>query len=878
MLSVEPNFLLRRLNDHCQRSFYAAIGMCNAREHYEVTIDHLLHVLVEDSTADIAIILRNHDIDQSRLLKTVQASLEQCASGNRGKPELSQKILECVQESWLLASLELGLTKIRSGVLLASLLSQHGRYLLEQSLEVLSPIRSEDLRRKFFEITAGSSEEEKTKESKEHPAKKDSPSYGEDTALGRFTINFTARAKANEIDPVFGRDREIRQMIDILGRRRKNNPICVGEAGVGKTAVVEGLALRVAQGDVPDILKDVEILSLDLGRLQAGAGVKGEFENRLKSVITDVSESPKRIIMFIDEAHTLIGAGGEAGKSDAANLLKPALARGELSTIAATTWAEYKKHFETDEALARRFQPIALGEPSEEDTRQILIGLSKKYEHDHQVLMTEPGLKEAARMARRYITGRQLPDKAVDLMDTAAARVKISLTSHPAKMEDVSREIQSLQREQAACQRDSLAGHGMDSSRMQELQKTITDLESELTALEKKWLTEKEAVEHYIAIRDQVLASETPQEEKDSSELSEAKEKLQQIQGKEPLMYYEVGPDVIAKVVSDWTGIPVGKMAEVEAQSILDLPGRIKERIKGQDTAIDALGDGIRPPKAEVGNLKGPMGVFLLVGPSGVGKTETALCLADLLFGGEDFMVTINMSEFQEKHTVSRLIGAPPGYKGYGEGGVLTEAIRQRPYSVVLLDEVEKSDLAVMKIFYQVFDKGMLTDGTGRVIDFKNTIILMTSNLGSKKIMELCAKGNTPSAEELTTAIRPLLSNHFEAALLARMDIVPYYQITPEALEKITILKTQQLIDQLKTTHGIELTIEPAVIKHVVQRCTEVETGARNIDHIMKRSLLPKLSTIVLEGMTKKSMPTHLVLTRSSQGEFQFESKGIQEN
>src|SRR3972149_5555757 len=667
MIGIDIKSLLRRLNRYSTRSLEASAGLCGSRGHDEVAIEHMLLELLEYPSADIPAILKHFEVDSSRLQKALQRTLEELRSGNAGKPVFSPQLLEWVQDSWLIASIDLGLTEIRSGVLLTSLVANPARYTTGQYLDLLDPVRPDELRRKFFDITRGSSEEKSEVVSREASAK---GGRGDDSAIGRFTVDFTARARSGEIDPVFGRDREIRQMIDILARRRKNNPIVVGEAGVGKTAVVEGLALKVVQGDVPDILKNVDILCLDMGLLPAGAGVKGEFENRLKSVISEVKASPKPIVIFIDEAHTLIGAGGTAGMSDAANLLKPALARGELRTIAATTWSEYKKYFEKDAALARRFQLVKLDEPSEEDAVVILRGLREKYEASHQVYILDEASVAAAKMSSRYISGRQLPDKAVDLLDTASARVKIALTSRPDMLEDAERQIQTLGRELAAYKRDQAGGATVDLERIKEVEKEIEGKKEYIIKLEKRWKEEKEAVDKVLSIRQKIHEDISEGERKDiQKELEKAKEELLKIQGKDPLIKIEVDQDVIARVVSDWTGIPVGKMVKDEAQSILELNKRMTERIKGQDQALESIARGIRASKAGLANPSTPIGVFLFVGPSGVGKTETALCVADLLFGGERFMVTINMSEFQEKHTVSRLVGSPPGPVGYGEGG-----------------------------------------------------------------------------------------------------------------------------------------------------------------------------------------------------------------
>ncbi len=870
MIGVDVKSLLGRLNHFCKRSLEAAAGQCVSRSHYEVGSEHLLLQLLDDPKADASMALKYFEIDPSRLQKSLQRTLEGFRSGNPGRPVFSPQLLEWMQDAWLVGSVDLGLSEIRSGALLTALAGNLALYSLDGSLEMLEDIRVDELKREFFEITAGSSEE--TAAARPKPGEAGPAEAGEDTALAKFTIDFTARARDGEIDPVFGRDREIRQMIDILARRRKNNPIVVGEAGVGKTAVVEGLALRIVQDDVPGILKDVRLLSLDLGLLQAGAGVRGEFENRLKSVISEVKASPAPIILFIDEAHTLIGAGGVAGGGDAANLLKPALARGELRTVAATTWSEYKKYFEKDAALARRFQPVALEEPSEEGATVILRGLREKYEESHQVHIRDDAIVSAARMSSRYISGRQLPDKAVDLLDTAAARVKIGLSSRPGVLEDRLERVRILERERGALERDGQAGVQVDKERIRQLKKKITSEKKAFEQLEKRWKQENKAATRIIELRSQSREAKPGAETASlKKKLRQAEKQLEKAQDGEPLISLEVNPDVIARVVADWTGIPVGNMIKDEASLILELDERLGSRIKGQDHALEMLARGIGASKAGLSDPSTPIGVFLFVGPSGVGKTETALSLAETLFGGERFMVTINMSEFQEKHTVSRLIGSPPGYVGFGEGGVLTEAVRQRPYSVVLMDEVEKADPEVMNLFYQTFDKGTLADGEGRVIDFKNTVIIMTSNLASDLITSIALDQPRLSVEELTAAIRPVLSRHFRPALLARMTIVPFYPIDRESMKEIVNLKLGHLGRRLMDHHEITLEYQDDVVDQIAQRCTEVETGARNIDHMMQGSLLPRISTEILQKMAEGELPSKLKIGISKEGDFELQ-------
>ena len=732
-----------------------------------------------------------------------------------------------------------------------------GRY-----TDILKPVKRDALYAQLATVASVSIEKASREEA---PQRAESAAPAGTTAVQRYCTDFTGKARAGEIDPVFGRDREISQMIDILARRRKNNPIVVGEAGVGKTAVVEGLAVRVVEDDVPDLLKGVSILGLDMGLLQAGAGVKGEFENRLKSVISEIKASPTPIILFVDEAHTLIGAGGQAGGSDAANLLKPALARGELRTIAATTWSEYKKYFEKDAALARRFQLVKLDEPDVETAVLILRGLKDKYEGAHGVTVRDDAIVAAAELSSRYISGRQLPDKAVDLLDTSAARVKILLTAKPDAVEDRERSMQALEREKKALERDRLHGIAIDEARPGQIEEELKRLNEETATLRERWGKEKDAAHRLAGLRKELhaLVSEGREEKKQKglkAEIAVAMRELEAIQSGSPLVRVEVDPDVVAKVVSDWTGIPLGRVLRDQVRNVVNLEENLRLRIKGQDDAIGAIGEIIKAAKAGLSDPRQPMGIFLLVGPSGVGKTETGLAVADLLFGGDRFLTTINMSEFQEGHTVSRLIGSPPGYVGFGEGGVLTEAVRQRPYSVILIDEVEKAHLDVVNLFYQVFDKGTLADGEGRIIDFKNTILFLTSNLASDVITRLCAGEKRPSAEALVEAIRPILSKHFKPALLARMTIVPYYTLDPSFMQEIVALKLDRLVARMAENNKMKLTCSSGVVEQIAARCTEVETGARNIDHIMRGTILPQLSREILARLGDESMPSEVHL------------------
>jgi type VI secretion system protein VasG len=908
MIGVDIKSLLRRLNRYCTRTLEGAAGLCVSRGHYEVTVEHFIFRMADDPGADFQPILRHFEIEPAHFQRAIQRTVEEFKGGNSGKPVFSPLLLEWFQDAWLMASLEMGLAEIRSGVLVAALVDRPSRYSSGAFVDMLDKISKEEIRRNLLTIVEKSSESAQAMGVASAPSQVGGVRRADgESALARFTMDFTGRARAGEIDPVFGRDREIRQMIDILGRRRKNNPIVVGEAGVGKTAVVEGLALKIVEGDVPSILAGVDLLVLDLGLLQAGAGVKGEFENRLKAVIDEVKESPKPIVLFIDEAHTMIGAGGSAGGGDAANLLKPALARGELRTIAATTWSEYKKYFEKDAALARRFQLVKLDEPSEQDTIMMLRGLRDKYEASHKIRILDEAVVESVKLSSRYISGRQLPDKAVDLLDTCSARVRIGLSSRPSELEDANRRIQTLERELVALERDQAAGVAVDAARIDELKGKIAAGQKEAADLKARWLREKEAVDRVLELRAAIEKVEQPvpqaaaqvgaeasaqaaapavksglaeapaapalaiSSEDAKKDLEPALAALREIQGKSPFIPTEVNGEVIARVVSDWTGIPLGKMVRDESQTILQFDSRLRERIKGQDHAIEALGRGIRAAKAGLQNPRTPIGVFLFVGPSGVGKTESGLGLADLLFGGERFMVTINMSEFQEKHTVSRLIGSPPGYVGYGEGGVLTEAVRQRPYSVVLLDEVEKADPEVLNIFYQVFDKGMLADGEGRVVDFKNTIIILTSNLASDTIVSMCGGPVKPDVDELMNAIRPALIKHFKPALLGRMTVVPFYPISTDAMKEIVALKLAQVGKRLMESQRMKFDFDPAVVELISQRCTEVESGARNIDHIINGTLLPLISTEILERMGTGTLTDSLKVELDPENNFKLQ-------
>jgi type VI secretion system protein VasG len=904
-MAVNLKSLIGRLNNTCREVLEGAAGLCLSRTNYDVEPEHFLLKLIEAADTDFARILRHYEVDPSRLTKDITRSLDRLKTGNARMPALSPRLPRWVQDAWLVASIDFGALQVRSGHLLLALLTTDdlARLAREISPEFVH-ISVESLREKFAEITHGSIEDREVTSSDSQPAVGGSeasrPLAGKTKSLDQFTVDLTAKARAGQIDPVLGRDFEIRQVVDILTRRRQNNPILTGEAGVGKTAVVEGFALRIARGDVPLPLKDVSVRSLDLGLLQAGAGIKGEFENRLKSVIEEVKSSAQPIILFIDEAHTMIGAGGQAGQNDAANLLKPALARGELRTIAATTWAEYKKYFEKDAALARRFQVVKVEEPDEEKAIAMMRGLTEMLENHHKVRILDEAVADSVKLSHRYLSGRQLPDKSVSVLDTACARVAIGQGATPPAVEDAQRRIDQLGLEIMVLEREAITGSD-HSERIAEAKSEKAAEEERLAQLNTQWTREREIIDRLRDVRSQLEAAAMGQSDNSTTlpgavaaapatvvplggpgqaatavaeaatgdsqsnghaqpqpvsvddlraELARLNEELQTVQGETPLMQACVDSQTIADVISGWTGIPVGKMLTDEIQTVLALKDRLEQRVIGQSHALDAIAQRIRTARAGLTDPRRPVGVFLLVGPSGVGKTETALTLADMLFGGERNLVTINMSEYQEAHTVSSLKGSPPGYVGYGEGGVLTEAVRRKPYSVVLLDEVEKAHPDVMELFYQVFDKGMLEDGEGREIDFKNTVILLTSNVGTDTAMKLCADPDTkPEPAALTEALRPELIKVFKPALLGRMVVVPYYPISDDVMAEIIKLQLRRIANRLEENHGAEFSYDDGVINEILSRCKEVESGARNVDHILTRTVLPEMSGEFLSRM-----------------------------
>jgi len=876
MLLVELKPLVGRLNGYSKQALEDGVGLCVSRGHYEITVEHLLVKLLDDLQSDIVLMLRQHGVDAALVRRALEKSIEDMRTGNAGRPAFSPLLLELLQDAWLIASVNLFESRIRSGAILLAFLARATYYATGDYATPLRALNRETLLASFGQICSASIEETAAAADAPGGGEAAGAPAGDGSAIARFCENFTDKARAGKIDPVFGRDMEIRQMVDILARRRKNNPICVGDPGVGKTAVVEGLALRIVTGDVPDSLKEVTILGLDMGLLQAGASVKGEFENRLKGVITEIKSSPKPIILFIDEAHTLIGAGGQAGTSDAANLLKPALARGELRTIAATTWAEYKKYFEKDAALARRFQLVKLDEPDLATAVLILRGLKEKYEDVHHVVMRDDAIIAAAELSSRYITGRQLPDKAVDLLDTACARVKVLQSAKPDVLEDKERLIQALQREKGGLERDRDNLQPVDLARLDDIDGLLATAEEQAEALRQVWQGQKAAADALLAAR---AARKKARDEGASEEelarlvqeIEAASAAFKTAQGKEPLVRVDVDPDVVAKVISDWTGIPVGKMLRDQAATVMHMARTLSERVRGQDHAMHQIGEILKTAQSGLRDPQQPLGVFLLAGPSGVGKTETALSVADILFGDEKSTVIINMSEFQEKHNVSRLIGSPPGYVGYGEGGVLTEAVRQRPYSVVLLDEVEKAHLDVMNLFYQVFDKGMLSDGEGKEIDFSNTVIFLTSNLATDVITEMTAGDDRPDHDTLLSAVRPILSAHFKPALLARMTVIPYFTLARDALAGIVRLKMNKIVSRLLHNNKMKFTYTDAVVEQIASRCTEVETGARNIDFILRGTVMPLMSQEILSRMSGEVQPAAITLDVAEDGTFKVD-------
>ncbi len=881
-MSLNLKSLIGKVNDATRSALEAAAGLCVSRTHYDIEVEHFLLKAIDSSDNDIAFILRQYGVDRSRLTTELQRSLDRLKTGNARSPAFSPLLVKTLTEAWTVATIEFDAGQIRTGfALLALLTSDELVRLIRDVSKELQLIPPEALRKDFFAIT------EKSRETSvglatAAPGLAAAPGRapgGKTPHLDQYTVNMTANAKAGKIDPVLGRDAEIRQVVDILMRRRQNNPILTGEAGVGKTAVVEGFALRLASGDVPPPLRNVQLHSLDLALLQAGAGVKGEFENRLKGLIEEVKASPHPIILFIDEAHTMIGAGGQAGQNDAANLLKPALARGELRTIAATTWSEYKKYFEKDAALARRFQVVKVEEPTELQCDAMMRGIVPALEKHHDLRILHEAVTSTVRLSHRYLAGRQLPDKAVSVLDTACARLSLGQNTIPPAIEDATRHIDDLKVQKQILERETAVGEE-HAEKLATIEEQLAAEESRLAKLKTQWEQEIELVRKIRAMREALESgAETVKAEGDGAltekpslqSLRALEDQLASIQGENPLIHVCVDERIVGEVISAWTGIPLGKMVKDEIATVLDLDGHLKKRVIGQDHALAVIAQRIITSRARLDDPGKPVGVFMLVGPSGVGKTESALALADLLYGGERNLITINMSEFQEAHTVSTLKGSPPGYVGYGEGGVLTEAVRRRPYSVVLLDEVEKAHPDVLELFYQVFDKGNLEDGEGRSIDFKNTIIILTTNAATDTLSKLTADKETmPDAEGLALAIKPELNKIFKPAFLGRMVIIPYFPIRDEALKKIIHLKIGKIQRRLQENHRITLVVDDSAIEEVAKRCTEVESGARNVDNILSNTMLPEISREVLTRMAEETPSDRVQIGVGTDGRFTY--------
>jgi len=877
-MSTNLKAIIEKLNETTRKVLEAAAGLCVSRTHYDIEIEHFLLKALDATDNDLAAILKHFGVDRSRLTRELERSLDSLKSGNARSPAFSPTLVKMLSEAWTVASIDFNAGSIRTGfALLALLESDELLRVVKDFSKELQIVNADGLRAGFYDIVSSSRETQTSLQSggaggaDERSGDGAGPGAGAKTGktphLDQYTVNLTANAKAGKIDPVLGRDAEIRQMIDILMRRRQNNPILTGEAGVGKTAVVEGFANRVVLDDVPPALQGVHIHSLDLALLQAGAGVKGEFENRLKGLINEVKSSTEKIILFIDEAHTMIGAGGQAGQNDAANLLKPALARGELRTIAATTWSEYKKYFEKDPALARRFQVVKVEEPTEAVACTMLRGIVGSLEKHHNLRILDEAVTATVRLSHRYIAGRQLPDKAVSVLDTACARLALGQNSTPPRLEDLQRQIDALEVQQRVLHRETKIGAD-HAEKLENIETQIATANEEKAVLNEQWEKEKGLIEKIRGLHEKLEAEKSPdaKEHEDESELrsklAKHEAELAELQGERGMMRVSVDAQIVGEVISAWTGIPLGKMVRNEIETVLQLDNHLGKRVIGQDHALAAIAQRILTSRANMDDPVKPVGVFLLVGPSGVGKTETAIALADVLYGGERNMITINMSEFQEAHTVSTLKGSPPGYVGYGEGGVLTEAVRRRPYSVVLLDEVEKAHPDVLELFFQVFDKGRMEDGEGREIDFRNTIILLTSNAATETLMKLTADPETmPDTAGMVKALKPELDKIFKPAFLGRLMIIPYFPVRDEALKQIIRLKLGKIQRRIAESHRIRLDYDDLLLNEVAGRCTEVESGARNVDNILSNTMLPDLSRQVLSQLAEGKASNRVVVS-----------------
>ena len=885
MSEISRSTLFGKLNPLAYKAVEGATVFCKLRGNPYVELVHWMQQIVQTADSDVHRIIKHFEIDPSRLASDMTEALDRLPRGATSISDLSAHVESAVERGWVYATLMFGDTQVRTGHLVVGILKTPSlRNALMMVSRQFEAVKLDILTDEFLTVVNGSPEDRMAVSAGGGSASPGeasdalaSPQMGKQEALKRFATDLTERAREGETDPVSGRDGEIRQIVDILMRRRQNNPILTGEAGVGKTAVVEGFAARIASGDVPPSLKDVSLYTLDIGLLQAGASMKGEFENRLRQVIEEVQASPTPIILFVDEAHTLIGAGGSAGTGDAANLLKPALARGTLRTIAATTWAEYKKYIEKDPALTRRFQVVQVAEPSEDKAILMVRGVASKLEEHHRAQVLDEALEAAVRLSHRYIPARQLPDKAVSLLDTACARVAVSQHAVPARVEDCRRRIEALETELVIIEREATVGVDVDE-RLAEATAQLEKNHEQRTELEQRWESERGLVDRILAIRgllrkgaepvegtgsqlegaaeahqatteEPLEAPGTPEGDRQAllAELAGCQAQLAEIQGESPLILPSVDEQAVASVVEDWTGVPVGRMVKNEVEAVLNLADTVNERVIGQRHALDTIARRIQTTRAGLDNPNKPIGVFMLCGPSGVGKTETALALAEALYGGEQNVITINMSEFQEKHTVSTLKGSPPGYVGYGEGGILTEAVRRRPYSVVLLDEIEKAHVDVHELFFQVFDKGWMEDAEGRLIDFKNTIILLTSNVGTEVVENMCADPELmPEPEGIAAALRKPLLEKFPPALLGRLVVIPYYPLADEVLGRIVSLQLDRVAHRVTAHHKIPFVYDEDAVKLIVSRCTEVESGGRMIDAILTNTVLPAVSRELL--------------------------------
>ncbi|SIQ97697.1 type VI secretion system protein VasG [Aromatoleum tolulyticum] len=878
-MSTSLKTLICKLNTICRGAVERAANLCMARGHYEVDLEHVFLALCEQPASDFAVVLARSGVGVPAVQRDLEREVGRFRSGNDRTPVFSPRLQLLLEQAWLIASLDARTPRIRSGHLLLGMLTEPGlSQLAVRASALFGRVRADDLKHNFDEVTAESAESREVcglgagADMGAADGNEPSAADGQRTnpALERYTTNLTRSAREGRLDPVIGRDAEIRQVIDILMRRRQNNPILTGEAGVGKTAVVEGLAQRIADGDVPEALQGIELHTLDMGLLQAGASVKGEFENRLRSVIDEVRSSPVPIVLFIDEAHTIIGAGGQAGQNDAANLLKPALARGELRTVAATTWAEFKKYFEKDAALARRFQVVKVEEPSEDVASAMLRGIVPLMERHFGVRVLDEAVTEAVRLSHRYVSGRQLPDKAISVLDTACARVALSHSAVPGRIDDAEKLLARLRAEAASLEREAQdgAGHG---KRLTEIGQQIASVDAELLGLRARHEREKSLVAQIGALRGR-HRGESGADAPERS-LQSLSDELRSLQGEDPMVPLQVDGNVVAGIISAWTGIPLGRMVKDEIATVLQLKPLLEERVIGQSHALEAIAQRVRTARANLEDPDKPKGVFLFVGPSGVGKTETACALADILYGGERKLVTLNMSEYQEAHSVSGLKGSPPGYVGYGEGGVLTEAVRRNPYCVVLLDEVEKAHPDVLELFFQVFDKGVLDDAEGREVDFRNTLIILTSNVGSSQIMHAClnkAKKDMPSANELGDSLRPVLYQNFKPAFLGRMKVIPYYPISDEMLAEIIRLKLRRIGARVAANHQASFEWDEKIVGAVLQRCTETDSGARNVDHILNGSLLPDIAETALVRMAEGVAINAIKVSADKRGAFRY--------